>query len=168
VEHCGQVPETPWRWPELWRANRDQIKNPHWIYPGDVVVLTRGADGQPQLSLDQTTRLSPTVRVEPLEAQAILSIPAADIEPYLSRPLITGPEGLPGAGRIVAGRDSRVVRGQGDTVYAINIDERSGGRWFLYRPGRVFPLRQQRDPRLRDAVPGNRCGSIAMPRSAPW
>jgi hypothetical protein len=134
---AGKFLKQPWRWPELWRANRDQIKNPHWIYPGDVIVLSR-VDGQWQLSLDRTTRLSPTIRVEPLEAEAILSIPAADIEPYLSRPLITGPEGLPGAGKIVAGRDNRVVRGQGDTVYAINIDERSGGRWFLYRPGRVF------------------------------
>jgi hypothetical protein len=43
--------------PSFWRANRDQIKNLHWIYPGDVVVLTRGADGNRSL-LDQTTRLS--------------------------------------------------------------------------------------------------------------
>ena len=28
--------DSPWRWPELWGLNKDQIRNPHLIYPGYV------------------------------------------------------------------------------------------------------------------------------------
>jgi hypothetical protein len=128
----------PWRWPEIWRMNRDQVRNPHLIYPGDVIVLDR-SDGRWRLTLERPlTRLSPTVRSSPLDAEAIPSIPAGEIEPYLTRPLITGPEGLVGAAEVVASRDFRAVRADGDIIYAAGMDPAGGDLWNIYRRGRTF------------------------------
>ena len=50
----------PWRWASVWTIN-EQVKNPHLIYPGDVIFLTY-VDGKPQLSVQRPEKFTP---VEP-------------------------------------------------------------------------------------------------------
>ncbi len=138
---AGKFLKDPWRWPELWRLNRDEIKNPHWIYPGDVIVLDRSGL-LPELRMGSrgtgdTVRLSPRVRSEDTSKQAIPSIPPRVIEPFLSRPLVIEPDGLDLAPRIVAAQADRVYLGAGDVAYVSGIkDAKLDSLWQIYRPGK--------------------------------
>ncbi len=89
---AGRFLRSPWRWPEVWQLNREQIANPHLIYPGNVVFLDRSSQ-PPRLRLgqsvsDSTARLSPRVRVSPPETEAIPTLDLSTIQFFLNRPLI--------------------------------------------------------------------------------
>ncbi len=130
----------PWRWPEMWKLNREEIKNPHWIYPGDVIVLDRSGS-QPELRIDMgdTAKLSPRIRVEDTGKQAVPSIPPRVIEPFLSRPLVIEPDGLDNAPRIIAAQADRVYLGSGDVAYVSGIkDAKVDSLWQIYRPGKAL------------------------------
>jgi len=113
----------PWKWPEVWGFNKDQIKNPHLIYPGDVVLLTMEG-GKPRLSLErrfgETVKLSPSIRGEPIitKEAGIPAIPVAAIAPLLSKGGVGDPADLAQAPMILGSSDERVMFGPGDRVYA--------------------------------------------------
>lgn len=130
----------PWRWPEIWNMNREQIRNPHLIYPGDVIQLGFDASGRPQLSLGAsggTVKLSPQTRFDSLST-AIPSIPSKVIGPFLSQPLVVEAGGLDEAPRIVATEEGRVVIGAGNFAYATGITEDKGLKWQIFRPGKAL------------------------------
>jgi hypothetical protein len=123
----------PWRWPELWRMNQAQVRNPHRIYPGDTLVLERtGTQARMRL---ETARLEPRVRIEPLDAQAIPSIPPSVIEPFLSRPLVVGATELDTAAQIIATEEDRVALGPGNVAYVRGLDDNAHTRWQVFRRG---------------------------------
>jgi hypothetical protein len=123
----------PWRWPELWKMNRQQVRNPHRIYPGDVLVLERSG-AEVRLRLERE-RMGPRARVEALEAQAIHSIPPSVIEPFLSRPMVVTLDELNGAPRIMATEEDRVALGAGNIAYVEGLPAAGSERWEIFRRG---------------------------------
>ena len=130
----GRYLRDPWRWPQLFELNKDQIRNPHRIYPGDVIVLDRQS-GRARVVAQQEVRVSPRIRIEPREAEAIPSIPAAAIEPVLTQPLVMDQATLESAPRIVATQENRVVVGSGSRAYARGVQANAGEFWQVFRPG---------------------------------
>ncbi|HEU4352153.1 MAG TPA: LysM domain-containing protein [Burkholderiales bacterium] len=152
--------DSPWRWPELWNMNREQIRNPHLIYPGYVILLDRdrarltiappateakpeaagepGAPGVPPgapTTAPGTLKLTPRLRAESLAKQEIPSIPPSAIEPFLSRPLVIEPDGLEKAPTIIATQQDRVVLAAGNSAYVRGIGASKDETWYVYRKG---------------------------------
>lgn len=129
----GKFLKEPWRWPEIWRMNREEIRNPHRIYPGDVIVLDRDSRGEPRLRL-QSARLVPEIHSTTI-VESIPAIPPNVIRPFLSDPLIVEADSLDTAARIVATQQDRVYLGNGDLAYVTGADAAKQD-WQIYRNGK--------------------------------
>jgi len=123
----GLFLKTPWRWPELWGMNLQDIKNPHRIYPGQQLVLDKangratlrtlraGANAGPPTDV---VRVSPRTRFESLADASIPTLAANFIEPFLAEPMIVDAAAFAVAPRIVAAQEGRVLLSRGDRAYA--------------------------------------------------
>lgn len=130
----GKFLKDPWQWPKVWKLNRSQIKNPHLIYPGDVVFLDMSS-GSPELKLlSETITLQPGAVEEPLDRVAISTIPLSVIAPFLSQPLTIEKDQLADSPRIIAAQDDRVALSPGTRIYIDKIKEGDALHWYIYRP----------------------------------
>ncbi|MEO5735048.1 MAG: LysM domain-containing protein [Rubrivivax sp.] len=149
----GMFLKSAWRWPELWGMNLAQIRNPHLIYPGQMLVLDR-VDGRASLRLagagggppSNTVRLSPRVRAELLENGAIAAIPLHLIGPFLNEAVVFDGNALDTAPRIVATQEGRVLLSRGETAY-VRGDRGGANDFRLFRE--LTPLV---DPESREVL----------------
>ncbi len=135
--------KSPWRWPELWGMNLSDIKNPHRIYPGQVLFLER-KDGLARLRVGtpmgesdmETIKVSPRTRIEPLAANALPTLKPSVIEAFLAEPTVLDAEAVQNAPRIVATQEGRVLLSRGDRAYARGADlteDRVGQLFRVFR-----------------------------------
>ncbi|HWU70629.1 MAG TPA: LysM domain-containing protein, partial [Pseudoxanthomonas sp.] len=108
----------PWLWPEIWQAN-PQIKNPHLIYPGDVI------------SLAYLNRVA--VQPGPRDEAPVNAINLSDIEPFLKDLSIADSyEGLP---YVVSIEEDHLRGSAGRLVYVRNLaGAQPGQRYSVVRP----------------------------------
>jgi len=149
----GMYLTSQWRWPELWGMNKDQISNPHLIYPGQELVLIK-TDGRARLEIagggdSRTGKLEPQIRDLDAQRLAIPSIPNSLIEPFLSQPLVLERGALDAAPRIVGTQEGRVHVGRGDEAYARGISS-AATNYNVFRPLR--PLYEPDDTLRKNPI----------------
>lgn len=120
----GLFLRSPWRWPELWGMNINDIRNPHLIYPGQKLYLDK-SNGRARLRLmrpldgtNGTVRVTPQTRVEMLDSSPLPTLQPHMIEPFLTEPIVADLETFEKAPRIVARTEKRVLVSEGDRAYA--------------------------------------------------
>jgi nucleoid-associated protein YgaU len=114
--------KSPWRWPELWGMNLNDIKNPHLIYPGQTLFLER-VNGMARLRMGNraeppTVRVSPRTRYESLPDLALPTLKSSVIESFLAEPVVVSEEEIQKAARLVATQGGRVILARNDRAYA--------------------------------------------------
>ena len=151
--------QDPWKWPEIWALNKQDIKDPHWIYPGNVVYLDRrsgtlsttpptavtdtpvsavNVSEEPIHTSANIQKFQPKARIISQNSEAIPAIPLSVIGSFLSRPLVVENEELEKSPELVGTYEHRTLLSNNDIAYAKDLPSDKGAQWQIYRPSTTF------------------------------
>lgn len=136
----GKFLQHPWQWPQLWH-NNPQIKDPHWIYPGDTLFFSY-VNGEPTLSFSPLTSefqpdLTPHIRESAVETPVPM-LPSNAIAQFLVSPKVVSAGELDNAPYVLEMAGEHLIAGAGDRVYVRAIENPVGLGYTIYRPGKPY------------------------------
>jgi LysM domain len=147
----------PWLWPEIWQAN-PQVRNPHLIYPGDVL----------NLSFINGPRLRLQPQVHP-EGEAVTAIPLSELKMFLKNMRVMDSNAVSSAPYVVGLEEARLRGAVGQNIYVRGLQGAPGQRWAIVRPSHVFRGFEQQDPNdAENDIAAHDLDSNAAMVNAPW
>lgn len=126
--------KNPAYWPEVWDKNQ-KVKNPHRIYPGDVLFIYQGRGQGGQQSASVFEKMVPQMRVIRKGA----GDPISTLSPFLAWPRLIDENTIKRAPYIVDARDANLLIEVDKTVYVKNLrDRQAGGEYAIFNVGKVI------------------------------
>lgn len=153
----GRYLTAPWQWRDIWAANK-QVKNPHLIYPGDILLMCL-IKGETLIGIDtgegcvgiehsmtQTASSGQRVTIKPLE-DSIPPIPLSTIENWLGKVSIVNPSDYRATPYVIASKTGNLITGHGDKIYAKGVALVPGQRYGIYRESKPYV-----DPKTKQII----------------
>ncbi|EPJ47403.1 MAG: hypothetical protein OFPII_12900 [Osedax symbiont Rs1] len=137
---AGVFLQSPWKWPSLWEKN-SQIKNPHLIYPDDVIYLLY-RNGEPYFSTSKggSGKLSPKVRAVG-KFSPITAIPRVAMQAFVGDHRIVDASRIGKMPYVLAGVGLRDLIGSGDEIYIRGALDPEFNQYQIYRIGKVYGIK---------------------------
>lgn len=152
-----------WQWPEVWYVN-EQVRNPHLIYPGDVLYLY-SVNGQPRIAKEgeppqqaysgPQDKLSPRVRELPL-GEAVDAIPREMIAGFLRGPrIIEDLDTLKDAPYVLDFEDPHLMNAAAsdELAYVLDIKDPTLRQYQIVRSGKRYVDPDDGDTIGYEAIP---------------
>ncbi len=137
---AGVFLKSPWKWPSLWE-NNNQIKNPHLIYPNDVIYLLY-RDGKPYLSTSKQgqAKLGRKIRVVG-KYTPITAIPRIALQAFVEDHRIVDAARIAKMPYVLAGAGLRELIASGDEIYIRGVLDPQFSEYHIYRIGKTYGLK---------------------------
>lgn len=143
----GRYLNAPYRWREIWATNQ-QVKNPHLIYPGDILIMCI-IKGQTLVGVDTGEGCAGIERQmqevpagdTPIQLNSsqdsVPTIPLSNIRHWLDRAVIVGPDDFETTPYVLASKKGNLITATGDKIYV---------KGALLTPGQIYGVYRKSEP----------------------
>lgn len=141
----GRYLKAPHRWREIWATNK-QLKNPHLIYPGDILILCIikgktlvGVDtGEGCAGVEKAMNATSSAVIVNSQDNSIPAIPLSMIRNWLTRTVIVSPYDFESTPYVLASKEGNLITSTGNKIYVKGVPLIAGQRYGIYRKGEPY------------------------------
>lgn len=143
----GKYLNAPYRWREIWATNK-QLKNPHLIYPGDVLIMCI-IKGKTLVGVDtgegcagiernmQAPAKDVPITINPT-TNSVPAIPLTNIRHWLDRVVIVNPADFETTPYVLASKKGNLLTAVGDKIYVRGAMLTLGQTYGVFRKSEPY------------------------------